>query len=84
MTVYIDKFYLNVVLLNSKELVAAKVQEKVGKNIFGIIVAKAVTSSIDDDAKKWKMAPALQTRIKEMGIDVTAKTTYVNGPLFVV
>ena len=31
MTVYIDKFYLNVVLLNSKELVAANMQEKLGK-----------------------------------------------------
>ena len=30
MTADIDKFYLNIVLLNSKELVAAKVQEKVG------------------------------------------------------
>lgn len=89
MTADIDKFYLNVVLLNSKELVAAKVQEKVGKNIFGRIAAKAVTGSIDNDAKIIeKMAPALQTKIpeaiKEMGIDMTAKTIYTNGPLFVV
>lgn len=87
--VAVDKFYLNIVLLNAKELVSAKVQEKVGKGFLGRAAAKVVTGSIDNDAKIIeKMSPALETKIpeaiKEMGIDMSAKTVYKNGPLFIV
>jgi len=87
--VQVDKFYLNIVLLNAKELVSAKVQEKVGKGFLGRAAAKVVTGSIDNNAKIIeKMSPALETKIpetiKEMGIDMSAKTVYKNGPLFVV
>ena len=47
MTAAIDKFFLNVVLLNSKKLVAAKAQEKEGKHLFGRIAAKALTGNIE-------------------------------------
>jgi len=84
-----DKFYLNIVLINAKELVSAKVQEKVGKGFLGRAAAKVVTGSIDNNAKIMKkMSPALETKIpeaiKEIGIDMSAKTIYKNGPLFVV
>eukprot|EP00619_Florenciella_sp_RCC1007_P009136 CAMPEP_0205905108 /NCGR_PEP_ID=MMETSP1325-20131115/1150_1 /ASSEMBLY_ACC=CAM_ASM_000708 /TAXON_ID=236786 /ORGANISM="Florenciella sp., Strain RCC1007" /LENGTH=201 /DNA_ID=CAMNT_0053270989 /DNA_START=52 /DNA_END=657 /DNA_ORIENTATION=+ len=85
-----EPFYLNVVVVDSSAAVETKVEEKVGKGIFGlkqkaaVAMAKAV---VNDEKIAGKLAEKLvdvvPAAVEEMGIGLSMDQKFQKGPFVV-
>jgi hypothetical protein len=80
-------FYINILLLNKDEIIAAKVQEKTGTGFFGRAAAHVANKGVTDDKITEKMSAklteALPNAIKEMGIVATTEQKFQKGAYIV-
>jgi hypothetical protein len=88
MSVCLPPFYLNLVVTNAKEVVAAKIDTKLGKGPFGFGVlnkaAKSLASRIVKDEKVTaglaaQLVERIPVVIAEMGIAVTVRQRWLQG-----
>mmetsp|Transcript_29281 Transcript_29281/g.60000 ORF Transcript_29281/g.60000 Transcript_29281/m.60000 type:complete len:199 (-) Transcript_29281:347-943(-) len=83
-------FYLNLVVVDSSAAVESKVEEKVGKGMFGlkqkaaVAMAKAVVSDEKVAGKLGeKLSEVVPSAVHEMGIELNVEQKFQKGPLVV-
>ncbi len=80
----LDPFYINILLLDTKAMVADKVAERVGAGIFGRSLAAVASSVISDTTVGQQVATELIEKISTatdaIGITCTFEQSFQQGP----
>jgi hypothetical protein len=80
----LDPFYINILLLDTKAMVAEKVAERVGAGIFGRSLAAVASSVISDTIVGQQVATELIEKITTatdaIGITCTFEQSFQQGP----
>lgn len=83
-----EPFYLNVLLYNKKELVASKVEGKLGTGIFGklgtAIANKVVTDTKVIDQLSEQLIEKTISTISDLGIQADVSKRFQKGPFVVI
>jgi hypothetical protein len=78
-------FFMNIVLLNKKEIVEKEAQKELGKGFMGRMAAKAANAATSDETVCKEFADGLEkempSMMKQFGVNMTLKRCYSKGPL---
>ena len=86
-------FYLNFVILNAEKLVSSKVEQKVTSSYMGYFGIGSTAASLSSYAVNAndkviettvpKLSENIPKALKEMGLEISLKKVFQQGPLFV-
>lgn len=81
-------FYLNILLLNSAQVLEQKVQSRLGHNVLANAVAFAVQNLLTDEGLieriSYAIVDKLESATASIGITAQFKKVYTNGPYMVI